>query len=291
LKTSAASKEEPAQAGSEKIFSQELVMAVADHIPLLLIGPLLVALAGYLFSSPLPMEYKSTSVLRIDRPTARSIEALVTSPAVADAVLSKYAGTGDSPESRAVFLSEHLHLTDSEPGSERPGERLFRLDVTHYDPRTAQSISSDLIDAWLASTPPRGTERADLEAELERNKLAEAANSKLIDKIQGETTKLLAPNTMAGELATPISALISKRDQQLAAINAINRRLQGITRDVVVVSPHLPRDPIPLRRRPVAILYGVAAIPVFLALILLGRYFAPGVSVYDVLSRRFRRAT
>lgn len=269
-------------------------MSVAHHTPLLLIGPMLVALLAYLIAPHSPVEYKSTSLLRINAVEAKSMETLVTSPAVADAILSKYAGTGDGPESHARFLTEHLRIVNAErPGGPaeylaglRP-EYLVRLDVTHPDPRTAQLIGSEVIDAWLDSTRPRGSQRTNLEAELDRNKAQAAANSKLIDELQSEATKLLAPNSLAGELATPISALISKRDQNLAAVISLEHQLQGVPREVIISPPHLPRDPIPSGKLAIAILFGAAAIPVFLALILLGRYFAPGLSAYEVLSGKY----
>ena len=159
-------------------------------------------------------QYKSVSLLRIDRARATSIEAYVTSPSVADRVLSKYEGSGNSPESRAAFLSQHLRIIDTQHLGESPGERLFRLDVTHADPKIAQSIASDLIDVWLESTRPQGSERASLEAELERNELAADVNSKLIDELQSKATKLPAPSSSVAELAAKISNLVTRRDQK-----------------------------------------------------------------------------
>jgi hypothetical protein len=275
-------KERTQAADDDTIFSQELVMAIATHIPLLLIGPLLAALAAYAIAATAPIEYMSSSLLRIDRATARSIEAFATSPAIADDVLSKYDGTGNSPESRAAFVSQHLRLVDPDPGTERPGDRLYRLDVTHSDRRTAQSIASDFIQAWLESTKPRASARAYLEAEFERNKLTAAANSKVIERLENIGLSSLT--------AAQISALIDTRDQNLAAANSLSDQLNGVSSNVIITPPHLPEDPVPTRARAKAVLVGVAATPVFLALILLGRYFAPGLSAYQVLSRRRRRA-
>ncbi len=211
------SQEHPLQTGGEKIFNQEMVMAAAKHFPVLLIGPLVVALLAYLLTPTAPIEYKSVALLRIDRASAKSLEALVAATPVASEILSKYASTGDNPESRARFLSRHFQLVDPEPVSERPGDRIYRLEVAHADPKTAQAIASDLIETWLNRSP-------------------------------------------------------------------------GVSRDVVMQSPHLPHDPIPARAGAVALLFGVAAVPVFFALIVLGRYLAPGRSVYELLSRRLRRA-
>ena len=281
---------ETVSGSKERVFSQELVLAIADHIWLLAIGPIAVALVAYLGVSQAPQQYRSSALLRIDRSAARSMEAFVTSPPVANQILSKYGADGDTPETRAMFLIQHLRLTDPEPNTERPGDRLYRVDFDDSDPRRAQAIATDSIQTWLASTRPVGTARDFLEAELERNKIAAAANTKLLDDLQKETTKLVAPNSLSGELATPISALITKRDQNLSAVNKLSDQLKGITADVILVPPHLPESAMPTRAGAIAVLFGVAALPVLLALVLLGRHVAPGLSPYQVLLRGFRPA-
>jgi uncharacterized protein involved in exopolysaccharide biosynthesis len=277
---------------SEKLFSQELVMAAANHYWLLLIGPIVVGLIAYAIASVVPGKYTSTSFLRIDRGQARSLEALMTSPGEAEKILSKYPATGSSIEARVRYLSSNLGLTDVEPGGDRQTVRLFRLDISYWDPQTAQAINSQLIDEWLGTTLPPPTERATLEAELERNKVAAAANTALIQQLQKEATTLVAPNSMSGEIASPISDLITKRDMNQAMIVTLQNKLAGVPRDVIAVPPHLPEEPSVPKKGAVAILSGVAAIPALLILVLLGRRFAPGRSALDVLSKPFaRRAT
>jgi hypothetical protein len=282
------SREQFVQAEGQRVFNQEMVTAIARHFPLLLIGPLLVALLVYLLAQTIPVEYKSISVLRIDRTAARSLETLVTTPGVANEVLSKYAGTGDSPESRARFLSRRLRLIDPEPVTDFPGERLFRLEVTHADPRIAQTIASDVIEAWLQS--PQGSARAALEADMERNKLAMASISNLITQLEGFASKLPELDAQsADDMAHMISGLNNRQAQYRATTEWEKNRLQGVSRDVVIRPPHLPHDPIPSMAKALALLYGVAAVPVFFAVIVLGRYLAPGRSVYELISRKLRR--
>jgi hypothetical protein len=287
--TSTKFKERTQTADSEKIFSQELVMAFVDHLPLMLVGPAIVALAAYVIASVQPGVYSSTAILRIDRATARSLQTLATSAPLADKVLSKYTNTGAGPDGHAAFLAKNLLLADTEAG-EGPGEHLFRLEVTHRDARSAQSISSDLIDSWIEAERPNDTERVTLEADLERLKITVGSYSKLIEQLQADGTKLSLYNPLAGELATIISTLIVKRDQGLSAITALQKKLRGRSRDVFVFSPDLPQTPIYPGRRAIALLSGVAAIPLLFTLIILGRYFAPGRSPHKVLSGWFRRA-
>jgi hypothetical protein len=276
----------------EGLFSQELVMAVAHHYRLLLIGPILVALVAYAIASVVPGKYISTAYLRIDRAMARSLEAIMTSPAEADKVLANYPETGSTSEARVRYLSDNLWLTDIEPLGDRQTVRLFRLDIAHWDSQTAQTINSRLVEAWLDTTLPPPGERANLEADLERNKIAAASNTALIQQLQKEATTLVAPNSMSGEIASPISGLISKRDQNLATMITLQNKLAGLTRDVIAMPPHLPGEFSLPKKRAIAILSGIAAIPTLLIIILLGRRFAPGRPALDVLSQLFsRRAT
>ena len=274
---------------SERLFSQELVMAVAHHYWLLLLGPILVGLIAYAIASAVPGKYTSTAYLRIDRAMARSLEAIMTSPAEADKILSKYPETGSSTEARVRYIYDNLWLTDIEPQGDRQTIRLFRLDIAHWDPKVAQAINSQLIDAWMKTTLPPPNERANLEADLERNKIAAASNTALIQQLQKEATTLVAPNSISGEIATPISSLITKRDQNLAAIVTLQNKLAGVTHDAIAIPPHLPGEPSVPKVKAIALLSGIAAIPILLIVILLGRRFAPGRSAIDVLSQPFAR--
>ena len=273
----------------ERLFSQELVMAVAHHYWVLLIGPILVGLLAYAIASAVPGKYTSTAYLRIDRSMARSLEAIMTAPAEADKILSKYPETGSSTEARVRYLYDNLWLTDIEPQGDRQTVRLFRLDIAHWDPQVAQAINTQLIEAWLNTTLPPPSERANLEAELERNKTAAALNTGLIQQLQKEATTLVTPNSISGEIATPISSLITKRDQSLAAITMLQNKLAGVTSDVIAMPPHLPGEPSVPKKKIIAILSAIAAIPVLLIVILLGRRFVPGRSALDVLSQPFVR--
>lgn len=278
---------EPVSGSTERVFSQELALAIVDHIRLLAIGPIVVALVAYLAASLAPHQYRSSALLRIDRATAKSMEQFVTSPPMANQILSRHGGGGDLPDAQASFLAHHFGLIDPEPTSWRAGTRLYRLDVNDSDPRRAQAIATDLIQTWLAWTRPEGKTRDFLEAQLRRNRTAANEKTKLIDQLENETAKLVAPNSSSGEPASYLSVVIS-RGENWAAVDRLIGRLKGVTADVVVVPPDLPQAAMPTRAKGTAVLFGVAALPVLLALVLLGRHLAPGRSPSQVLLRRFR---
>lgn len=269
------------------MFSQELALAIVDHIWLLAIGPIVVALVAYLAASLAPLQYRSSALLRIDRSTAKSLEQFVTSPPVANQILSRHGAGGDLADTRASFIAHHFSLIDPEPTSWRAGHRLYRLDFIDSDPRRAQAIATDLIQTWLAATHPVGKTRDLLEALVERNRIAASEKTRLIDKLQDDLAKLAAPNSTSGEPASYLSVLIN-RGENWDVMRRLTNRLKGIPADAIVVPPDLPQAAMPTHAKPTAVLFAVAALPVLLTLVLLGRYLAPGRSPYRDVLRRFQ---
>jgi hypothetical protein len=253
----------------EEIFSQDLVAIFIRHYRLLLLGPLLVALTAYGIAMAMPGKYVSVAFLRTDRVGARSMETLVTSPAIGDKVLSKYPGTGATPEERVRFLAKHFLMTDIEPLADRASVRLFRVEMAHSEPAVAQAINADLIDAWLETTRPGPAERANVEAEIKRLKSYVASTSALIEHLQKEATSLVSPDSTQVEIAKSISDLLTKRNQTLASISSLEARLVGLPRDAIVSPPHLPQEKTGVRKGAIALLSGIASIPLLLGFLVL----------------------
>jgi uncharacterized protein involved in exopolysaccharide biosynthesis len=227
---------------SGQINLQEFVATVRKYWLLLVIIPVIAGALAYLVTSTLPGKYTSIAYLRIDRATERSAEALMTSPEIADKVLADDATAGATTEARISFLSESMKLKDTNPRGDERVPRIYRLTVTHTDAKRAQQIAVKLIDSWLNTTVPGVVERKALEAEIERDKSAVESITKLIERLQNEAIHLLVPNSLAGEIASPISALLTKRSETITRIADLERRLDGVPHDVVVGKPHLPEE-------------------------------------------------
>lgn len=270
----------------EQAFNQELVSLIAQHIRLLLLGPLIVGLVAYGIAALMPKEYTSTAYLRLDGPTTRSAQTLMHSSQIAERALSKYPAAGKTPEARQRFLNRNLHVVDTSPDTDAKVARYVRVELSASEPHTAQSIASALIDAWFDATKPGPVARAALESELSRVNGEAAADSALIDRLQKEATNLVMPNSREGELATPISNLIVKRDHELASVIDIQTQLAGVSRDVIASPPDVPVEPSWPDEIVIAILAAIAAVPLLLAVILLGRFFGPDETVRAALSRQ-----
>jgi hypothetical protein len=81
-----------------------------------------------------------------------------------------------------------------------------------------------------------------LEADFARYEAQIEELTGLIGRLGNETKVLVYPNTLSGEIATPLHALYTKRDEASRAVAKIKEQLDGITRDAIVVPPSLPTE-------------------------------------------------
>jgi hypothetical protein len=261
---------------SSRVFHQELVFAFLDNQKLLILGPLLMAAAAFAGLTFGIGDYVSSALLRFDKPTARSAEAVLASPAAVEKVIAKQAWFGSQRE-RIEFLHSNVRLVDTDPSNDAP--HLFRLEVSAPNPAQAQSIAIDLIDAWLETTKPGPAERAILKPKLEGARSAAAIEAALVDQLKSEAKTLILPGSEVGELATPIANLLQRRAANLEIVADIERRLGGLARDVIVAAPHLPQYSIQPHRLAKSVLAGFLSIPLFLATIVLFRFFTSQVPI------------
>ena len=271
----------------------DVAVIFAENFFLLLLGLLLMALMAFGIASALPEKYTSSAYLAIDDAAARSAEALMRSPAVAEKVLSKHTGTGDTPEARRRFIDKNLRIAVTQ--GDRRVASIFRLELTYSDPGLAQTINSQLIDGWLETTEPGPSRRARIEEEIDRIERQVKLVSNLAERLQQDATNLITPHTIQGELATPIASLIARRDQSLAEIVGLKNQLRGTSRDVIIAPSDLPQEPSWPRKGITTALIVVAAFPLLL-LFIVGRHFAaqlnamPGrASKWGAVRAAFRR--
>jgi len=202
--------------------------------------------------------------LRLDTDTAKSALALMHSSPVAEKVLRKFPPAGETPEARRRFIDSHVALVLVAPN-------LYRLGVSYSDPKDAQVIATELVNAWLDMTKPPADMRQTLEANLQRAEQEAKTTSDLIERLLKETASLVSPNSLPGELATPISNLITKRDQSLVAAQNIRNQLRGVSRDSIAVPPDVPVEP-QYQASAVGLIATLLSIPLFIGILLIGRY-------------------
>ncbi len=245
-----------------------LFRTVAANLKIVIAGVLLAGIAGFVTASFKPKIYTSSAYLRMDENAARSANATMSSPVTLDKVLAKIKVPGDTVEARRRFIDDNRRIVVA-PNEIPRTSKFFRLDFTSTDPRVAQQVNSLLIDAWIESTRPPPYRASTIQADIERLELQTKTISDLLERLSKDAPTLIAENSMQGELATPMVALITKRDQNRAAITNLREQLLGVTDDVVFGRPDLPEEPIASRRGLTTLLAAAGGGVLTLAFILL----------------------
>jgi hypothetical protein len=254
---------------------EALGAAILESLKLLLLGPVIVGVVAFGIVNVLPKWYTSVVYLNLDETGARTADVLMRSTPVLDKVLTEFKAPRDTLEARRRFLEDNRRIRVA-PGDIQRTSNLFRMEYSDRDPRVAQKVNTLFIEAWLESTRPPPEKRATIEAEIERTDLQAKSISQLIDRLQKDATSLVA-QSLQGELATPLSGLIAKRDQSLAILITLRNSLKGLSRDVVFGTPDLPEEPSWPKRGIITLLAGFTAGLLLLMFVIFRRFWPTSI--------------
>jgi hypothetical protein len=215
----------------------DLLLVVADNLKLLILGPLLVGLLALSITYTLPQSFTSQAHLNWGD-SAKAVEAMMRSPAVLDAVLKQYPSPLGVTDRARDVLDKKFHF-GTHSASSKTEVDVTKLEVEDEIPERAQGLANALIDAWLATTKPQPDRTLELKLKLKVNQDALKTVSQLLDRMAGETTKLLQPNVKY-EMGTQAVQLLQLRNGYVEAIAVIELQLRGQTRDVVASAPTFP---------------------------------------------------
>jgi hypothetical protein len=219
----------------------DLLAVISENLRMLVLGPLLAGLCAVGIGFLLPHTYTSSASLGLNESGARNAETLMRSPAVLDDVLRKFPELrGSTPEERLSRLNNKFRWVTVQ-GESRKTAAVFNLEVENEVPARAQAINAELINNWIELTKPRLDAKLRLEALIGRTELQLESVSGLIKQLESESVKqLLMPNSLQGEVATPLLALRVQRDRHIESLVASRLALLGTSRDVILSPPSLP---------------------------------------------------
>jgi len=262
-----------ASATTRALSLEALFSTILENLKLLLLGPVIVGLVAFGIVNALPKWYTSVAYLNLNEAGARAADALMRSPPVLDKVLAEFKAPQNTVEARRAFLDGIRRIVVA-PGELQRTSSLYRLEYSDRDPRVAQKVNSLFVEAWLESTKPPPEKRSTIEAEIARRDLRAKSLSQLTDRLQKDATSLVSQNSQEGELATSITKLIEKRDENLATIDSLRNSLNGVSRDVVFGAPDLPEEPSWPKKGMITILAGFVTGLLLLMFVILRRFWS-----------------
>lgn len=144
----------------------DLLVTVAEHIKLLVLGPLVVGLAVLGFSFTLPATYESTSLLAVNKSSrplnANVVATLATSSLVLDAVAHDM---GLLAQGLSVEQAR-LQLRGQVKASVGRADNLLVMTVTAPQAQQAQQLNQRVLHHIYNQTLPRGDDRTRLQQRL-----------------------------------------------------------------------------------------------------------------------------
>lgn len=201
----------------------DYLIFLAEHAKWLVILPLLATLVVYGLGQTKPKVYVSTALVLLPP------DALVT-PAQAAAVMRSDAVLERVRATRAATGATGAFAATTGVGK----EGMIRLDVEAATSADAEAAAQAVLDAWLKTTAPGERDRVDLQARAARAK-ADLANVQAA--LEAVTKALTSGDRSGADGLLRLAALSDTADRMFRVVLEVNRRLDGMTSDVIKQSP------------------------------------------------------
>ena len=241
-----------ASISGEEVSLRDLAMIGAEHLKLLIAGPLLAAMIAFGLGFAAPTLYTSETYFAPVSDREKAVRQWMELPTVLDMVSSMFPGLFTGRQQ----LLDRIRWRDAEGG-------IIALSVSDEQAERAQAINTALVETWIAQSKP-GPEQTKLIAQqIELVDQQLSAVTSLIDRLTTETPQLVIPG-MESELATPLASLRADRNGLVVQKENLQRRLLGVSRDVIVVPPTLPTESVSPSKIRSAIIAAVATAAVLL---------------------------
>ncbi len=227
----------------DEISILDLVAVLAEHLRILLAGPVVVGVLAFGVASLLPVQWSSVTVLRGGSTTTPG---LVSSAAVlAPVAQSLGLATGESMDGAVERLRSKVRASFNNK------DQLVTVVVTDVTAAQAQKIASLVWAQVKLASAPMGPERQRLEQQLadmrRRSDQLESAIQPLMQRLKQGTTDI-RPESVRSYAQLLETAL--RLDNERAALE---KQLVGMDDSALLQPPSLPVRPEPRRRSAVAV--------------------------------------
>ena len=243
-----------APVADDEIDLLDLLVTVADHIKLLVLGPLLVGLGALGFCYTLPQTYQSTSLLAVEkssRPLNTNVVAtLATSATVLDPVATSF-GLLDQGLSVEQARQQLLGQVKVSVGR---NDKLLNITTTAPQPEQAQRLNQLVLQQIFDQTRPKGDERTRLEQRLQ----AEQASYATSVELEQTLARQLAAGKGNDQTSDTYATLIFSTTNRFASIQSLQAQLLGLESDDLVQPANLPERPLSNKKAQKAVIATLA---------------------------------
>lgn len=248
----------------------DLKQILLGNTRLLIVIPLIVAVVIFIVTNLLPRTYLSVSYIDV-MGDVKYADAIMRSPLVLESAPVKLIiGKELNETGKKEFERKFKFNTSKLDQRDKPPFVLF--EVSDSSPEGAKALADALIDAWLAANKPRGQARVELERKLIQSREAVVVTSTLISQFDSESKKIMTPNVQ-DVLVDVRVRLHAKRDELRDTTVNIEKKLQGPTRELVIVEPALSKEPLNNNASVYAVLAIISSFLVLLLALIINKSF------------------
>ncbi|MBA4262325.1 MAG: hypothetical protein C0443_10020 [Comamonadaceae bacterium] len=235
----------------DEISLLDLLLVVAENIRLLVLGPLVIALATLGLSFTLPSSYESEAWLRLKETTVPSF----TSNDVLKPLLQQtpwITAQAGSPEQALSALRQSISVSFNKKSE------LVTLKVQAPSAAQAQQLNAALIEAFRQHSLPKGATLKNIQLEIPLVKASISELNATLERIANNLDK-----TSAGpESDNAVRAYTTLSQQRMGlekTLLELNRQLDGFGVEAFEQHPSLPEHPIAPKKSLMAGLAGLAS--------------------------------
>jgi uncharacterized protein involved in exopolysaccharide biosynthesis len=233
----------------------DAVVTVAEHIKLLVLGPLLAGLTALSVAFVLPETYQTTSLLVVEKPNrplnVTMISTLATSASVLDPVAKSFGllDRGLSVDQARQQLLAQINISVGR------NDKLLNITTTAPEAEQAQQINRLLVQNLLEQSRPHGTELARLKDWLAREKASYARSTRIEQTLAEQQVNSKALDRFPGAY----SSVFSANDTRWATIQSIEAQLIGLQPSDITQPATLPQRAIRPQKSLIALVAALAA--------------------------------
>lgn len=245
--------ETPVSAMDDEIDLLDLLVTVAESWKLLVIAPVLIAIAAFAGATFLkPNLYQSSAILRL----AEEDAALLHSAAILDPLAESF---GYLSEAEGVREDARESLKKDLVSSVDKRTKLVTITAKSNSAEQAQKLNEQAISRLLAELTPKGQDKANILQQIEIRKQAISVAETAFEQLVQAFPKGSVGASNAEEAVSSIASLVTLVLDNKKAIQEMERQLLVKGPEVFVQTPTLAQKPMPRKRAMVAVIAALAS--------------------------------
>ena len=245
--------ETPLSVVDDEIDLLDLMVTVAESWKLLVIAPVLVAIAAFAGATFVkPDLYQSSAIVRLGENEAAILQSAVVLDPLAESFGYLSQAKGDREAARQALKQDLVSALDKRT-------KLVTVTATSTSAKQAQQLNEQAIALLLAELTPKGQDKANVLQQIEAKKQALLIAEASLNQLRQASSKGLANASNAEQIVASVTSLIALTTAYKQAILDLEGRLRVKGDEVFVQTAQLAQKPMPKKRAQTAVIAALAS--------------------------------